>query len=59
MSKKNNAKKNGIKKAHLSDPAIGVMATAEPELSYDDMLSELEAIVSEADMRLVEEETSL
>ncbi|MCE0828235.1 hypothetical protein LVQ78_19625 [Buttiauxella sp. A2-C2_NF] len=31
-----------------------ITATAEPELSYDEMLNELEAIVIEADVRLTE-----
>ncbi|MGB7803569.1 hypothetical protein [Buttiauxella sp.] len=36
-----------------------ITATAESELSYDQMLNELEAIVIEADVRLAEEEASL
>jgi len=36
-----------------------ITATAESELSFDQMLNELEAIVIEADVRLAEEEASL
>nr|WP_255459309.1 hypothetical protein [Buttiauxella sp. A111] len=36
-----------------------VTATAKSELSYDEMLNELEAIVIDADARLAEEEATL
>ncbi|WP_418230287.1 hypothetical protein [Buttiauxella izardii] len=55
MSKKPSNKK-AAKKAV---PAVAVATTtAEVELSYDEMLNELEAIVVEADVRLAEEEAS-
>ncbi len=59
MSKKSTTRKNNKKVAQSPLSAAAVSTRAEPELSYDDMLSELEAIVSEADVRLAEEEVSL
>ena len=50
-----------MKKAALSHaPEIAVTtATSGCEFSFDEMLNELEAIVTEADVRLTEEEASL
>ena len=59
MSKKSTTRKNSKKVVQLTSSAAAVSTPAESELSYDDMLSELEAIVSEADVRLAEEEVSL
>ncbi len=58
MSKRPTTGKNSSKVVQLTSPAA-IATPAEPELSYDDMLSELEAIVSEADVRLAEEDVSL
>lgn len=58
MSKKSTARKNSLKAVQSPLPAVAVK-TAATELSYDEMLSELEAIVIEADVRLAEEEVSL
>lgn len=60
MSKKLATRKS-TKKAVSSPVAAAaiITATAESELSYDQMLNELEAIVIEADVRLAEEEASL
>ncbi|WP_435947044.1 hypothetical protein [Dryocola sp. BD586] len=58
MSKKSTTRKNGKKVVRSAAPAAAT-ASAEAELSYDEMLSELEAIVSEADVRLAEEEAVL
>lgn len=58
MSKKSTARKNSPKAVQSPLPAVAVN-TAATELSYDQMLSELEAIVIEADVRLAEEEVSL
>lgn len=59
MSKKATARKDSKRAAQLASSAAAVSTPAESELSYDDMLSELEAIVSEADVRLAEEEGAL
>lgn len=63
MSKKLSAKRNGKKAQQpaiaATTAAVAITAAAESELSFDEMLSELEAIVSEAGSRLTEEETSL
>lgn len=59
MGKKSSVKKS-VKKVMPSTVApVAVTATTESQLSYDEMLSELEAIVSDADIRLTEEETRL
>ncbi|HEY2455488.1 MAG TPA: hypothetical protein VGI71_23290 [Scandinavium sp.] len=58
MSKKSAAKRN--EKKPVSPTAIAVvMGTTACELNYDEMLTELEAIVSEAGVRLAKEEASL
>ena len=59
MNKKSATRKNSKKVVQSPLSAAALSTRAEPELSYDDMLSELEAIVSEADVRLAEEEISL
>ncbi|WP_435928894.1 hypothetical protein [Dryocola sp. BD613] len=59
MSKKATTRNNSRQAAQLTSSAAAVSAPAESELSYDDMLSELEAIVSDADVRLADEEVSL
>lgn len=60
MSKKSTAKRHEKKAAPVAVAATTVVATAfETEMSYDDMLTELEAIVSEAGVRLAEEEGTL
>ncbi|WMY76799.1 hypothetical protein RHD99_20850 [Buttiauxella selenatireducens] len=55
------ATRKSTKKATPSPVAAAaiVTATAESELSYDEMLNELEAIVIDADARLAEEEATL
>jgi hypothetical protein len=55
------SKKSSTKKAAKKAVSAVVVATttADVELSYDEMLNELEAIVVEADVRLAEEEASL
>jgi hypothetical protein len=58
VSKKSAAKRNEKKAVSPAAVAI-VLETAACELSYDEMLTELEAIVSEAGVRLAEEEASL
>lgn len=58
MSKKSAAKRNE-KKAVAPAAVAVVLETAACELSFDEMLTELEAIVSEAGVRLAEEEASL
>jgi len=53
-------KPSNKKAAKKAVPAVAVATTTdEVELSYDEMLNELEAIVVEADVRLAEEEASL
>ncbi|NIY49656.1 hypothetical protein [Cedecea colo] len=59
MSKKATTRKHSKKVVQSTSSAAAVTSAVESELSYDDMLSELEAIVSEADVRLAEEEASL
>lgn len=59
MNKKSNNRKNSKKVVQSASPVVAETKSAEAELSYDEMLSELEAIVSEADVRLAEEETVL
>lgn len=55
MSKKLATRKSTKKAAPSPVAAVAIVtATAEPELSYDEMLNELEAIVIEADVRLTE-----
>ena len=68
MSKKQAARKSKKKAALSHAPEVAVVHAPEVavvkaasgcELSFDEMLNELEAIVTEADMRLAEEEASL
>lgn len=59
MSKKTSVSRNRKKAAPLTTAAVAGTTTAAAELSFDEMLSELEAIVSEADTRLAEEVISL
>lgn len=60
MSKKLATRKSTKKAASSPAPEVAIVATISGcELSFDEMLSELEAIVSEADVRLAEEEASL
>lgn len=56
MSKKSSTKKTAKKAVSA---VVVSTTTADVELSYDEMLNELEAIVVEADVRLAEEEASL
>jgi hypothetical protein len=59
VSKKSTAKRNEKKALQPAVAATVVATNPQAEMSYDDMLTELEAIVSEADIRLAEEEGSL
>lgn len=59
MSKKPSASKSRKKAVQSSIAAAVITPAAAPEMSYDEMLSELEAIVSEANLRQAEEEVSL
>lgn len=60
MSKKLATRKSTKKATPSPVEAVAIVtATAESELSYDEMLNELEAIVIDADARLAEEEASL
>ena len=60
MSKKQAARKSKKKAALSHAPEVAVVkAASDCELSFDEMLNELEAIVTEADVRLAEEEASL
>lgn len=59
MNKKSNNRKNSKKVVQSAAPVVAETKSAETELSYDEMLSELEAIISEADVRLAEDETVL
>ncbi|MCE0801213.1 hypothetical protein LVQ79_15470 [Buttiauxella sp. A2-C1_F] len=59
MSKKSTAKRNEKKVLQPAVAATVVATNPQAEMSYDDMLTELEAIVSEADLRLAEEEGTL
>ena len=61
MSKIPSARKKTKKAVQSPAPAYVALSapSAAPELSYDLMLIELEAIVSEANVRQVEEESSL
>jgi hypothetical protein len=56
VSKKPSTKKTAKKAVSA---VVVATTTADVELSYDEMLNELEAIVVEADVRLAEEEASL
>ncbi|BCG10924.1 hypothetical protein BADSM9389_36190 [Buttiauxella agrestis] len=56
VSKKSSTKKTAKKAVSA---VVVATTTADIELSYDEMLNELEAIVVEADVRLAEEEASL
>jgi hypothetical protein len=56
VSKKSSTKKTAKKAVSA---VVVATTTADVELSYDEMLNELEAIVVEADVRLAEEEASL
>lgn len=56
MSKKSSTKKTAKKAVSA---VVVATTTADVELSYDEMLNELEAIVVEANVRLAEEEASL
>lgn len=55
MRNKDTTRKNDKKAVRSTAPAVVATPTPESELSYEDMLSELEAIVNEADTRLAEE----
>lgn len=59
MSKKSTAKRNEKIALQPAVAATVVATNPQAEMSYNDMLTELEAIVSEADIRLAEEEGSL
>lgn len=60
MSKKLATRKSAKKAAPSPVSAVTVvMETPDTQLSYDEMLTELEAIVSEAGVRLAQEEASL
>lgn len=59
MSKKSTAKRHEKKTVPAAVATTVVATSLETELSYDEMLTELEAIVSEAGVRLAEEEATL
>ncbi|RPH28545.1 hypothetical protein EHN07_08770 [Buttiauxella warmboldiae] len=56
---KSTVKRNKKKVLQPAVAATVIASVENPELSYDEMLSELEAIVSAADIRLATEEDAL